>query len=233
MFMKNLFIGVFAFGVVIGLHSCKDDASKTAQNNKDAETTFKESDKPQKKSAEKIILFFGNSLTAGYGLEKEESFPSLVQDRIDSLGLDYTVVNGGLSGETTSGGKERISWVLNTPVDIFVLELGANDMLRGLNLEETRNNLETIIQAVLDKNPETKIIIAGMTAPPNMGQDYVDKFTNIFPDLAQKYSAGLIPFLLEGVAGNPELILEDGKHPNAKGQKIVVENVWKELKDYL
>lgn len=232
--MKKIIITAFVvcFGTFF-LSSCKDSTSKTAQNKKEDTTTAKESAKPQNKSAKKTILFFGNSLTAGYGLEKEESFPSLIQDRIDSLGLNYTVVNGGLSGETTSGGKERISWVLRTPVDVFVLELGANDMLRGLNLVETRNNLESIVDAVLEKNPETKIIIAGMTAPPNMGQDYVDEFTSIFPELAKKYNAGLIPFLLDNVAGHPELILEDGKHPNANGQKVVVENVWKELEKYL
>lgn len=118
-------------------------------------------------------------------------------------------------------------------MDIFVLELGANDMLRGLDLEETRNNLDAIIQAVLNKNPQTKIVIAGMDAPPNMGPKYVREFRSIFPDLAQKYNAGLIPFLLDGVAGIPELNLEDQKHPNAKGQKIVVENVWKELEQVL
>jgi acyl-CoA thioesterase-1 len=232
--MKNIFFVVlFLVFIAFLMSSCKNDSSKMAQNTKEETTASKESAKPQNISAKQTILFFGNSLTAGYKLEKEESFPSLIQDRIDSLGLEYMVVNGGLSGETTSGGKERISWVLRTPVDVFVLELGANDMLRGLNLEETRNNLDAIIQAVLDKNPETKIIIAGMDAPPNMGPEYVKDFKSIFSDLAEKYNAGLVPFLLEGVAGRPELNLEDQKHPNAEGQKIVVENVWAVLKGYL
>lgn len=175
---------------------------------------------------DKVILFFGNSLTAGYGLDTEEAFPALIQNRLDSLGLDYTAVNSGLSGETTSAGLNRLDWVLEQNVDIFVLELGANDGLRGIPLKETRENLQRIIDLVRDKNPETEIVLAGMQIPPNMGEAYTSEFRKIFPDLAEKNNVSLIPFLLDGVAGKPSLNLEDGIHPTAEGHKIVMENVW-------
>ncbi|MDR5590529.1 arylesterase [Christiangramia sp. SM2212] len=177
-------------------------------------------------NAEQVILFFGNSLTAGYGLEKGEAFPELIQQRIDSLELSYKVVNAGLSGETTSGGKNRIDWVLKQNVDVFVLELGANDGLRGIAIEETKNNLQEIIDFVREQNPEIEIILAGMQIPPNMGQDYTTGFKQIFPDLAEKNDVYLIPFLLEDVAGIPELNQQDGIHPTAEGQKILADNVW-------
>ena len=182
---------------------------------------------------EKVILFFGNSLTAGYGLEPSQAFPNLIQEKIKAAGMNYRVINAGLSGETSAGGLNRIDWVLNQPVDIFVLELGANDGLRGVPLESTRNNLQGIIDKVNDKNPDVKIIIAGMMVPPNMGEDYGTEFTTIFPDLARENDIGLIPFLLADVAGNPDLNLPDGIHPNIKGQKIVTENIWKVLKPLL
>ena len=172
---------------------------------------------------ENVILFFGNSLTAAYGLETEQGFPNLIQKRIDSLGLNYKVINSGLSGETTSGGLNRLDWVLKREVVIFVLELGANDGLRGIPLDKSRENLQKIIDAVRQKNPETTIILAGKQIPPNMGLDYTSEFKNMFPDLARENDILLIPFLLEGVAGEPELNLEDGIHPTAEGQKIVAE----------
>ncbi|MCL6273719.1 arylesterase [Muricauda sp. 2012CJ35-5] len=183
--------------------------------------------------AEKVILFFGDSLTAGYGLELEEAFPALIQNRLDSLGLDYTVINSGLSGETTAGGRNRLSWVLSQKVDVFVLELGANDGLRGIPLVETRKNLQAIIDVVKDKNSATKIVLAGMQIPPNMGPEYTTEFRKIFPELAEENQIALIPFLLEGVAGIPELNLEDGIHPTSKGHQIVRENVWSVLNTML
>ncbi len=178
------------------------------------------------KTEKKVILFFGNSLTAGMGLDPNEAFPSLIQVKIDSLQLPYKVVNAGLSGETTASGKNRISWVLNTDIDVFVLELGANDGLRGIPLKETRTNLQDIIDVVQHKNPNTTIILAGMQIPPNMGQEYTTEFKGIFPELAQKNNIGLIPFLLEDVAGNPDLNQADGIHPTAEGQKIIANNIW-------
>ena len=182
----------------------------------------------------KSIVFFGNSLAAGYGLSPEQAFPALIQKKIDSLGLSYNVVNAGVSGETTSGGLTRIDWILQQPVDIFVLELGANDGLRGIpSLSVTRQNLQEIIDRVRAKYPEAKILLAGMQVPPNLGQQYIVEFREMFPQLAQKNSVSLIPFLLEGVGGEPELNQTDGIHPNEEGSKIVAENVWKELQKML
>ena len=178
----------------------------------------------------KTILFYGNSLTAAYGLDPKEGFPNLIQQRLDSLGLDYHVINSGLSGETTSGGLNRLDWVLNQPVDIFVLELGANDGLRGIPLKESMNNLQKMIDMVKEKNPDTKIILAGMQIPPNMGADYTTQFREMYPKLSEANDIYLIPFLLEGVAGIPSLNQEDGIHPTAEAQKIVMENVWETLK---
>ncbi len=177
----------------------------------------------------KIILFFGNSLTAAYGLSPEEGFVALLQQRIDSLGLPYTCVNAGHSGETTAGGRSRVAWVLNQPIDIFVLELGGNDALRGLPLDASRENLQAIIDEVRAKYPRCRIVIAGMLAPPNLGPTYTQTFAQMYRDLAAKNNAVLIPFLLEGVGGEPALNLPDGIHPNAEGHRIVSETVWRFL----
>lgn len=180
-------------------------------------------------SKEKTILFFGDSLTAGYGLSKEEAFPALIEKEIKKAGKNYKVVNAGLSGETSAGGLSRIDWILRQPVDIFVLELGANDGLRGLAPEATEKNLQAIIDKVKAKNPQAKIVIAGMMVPPNMGADYTERFRKIFPALAKKNDATLIPFLLEDVAGHEHLNLDDGIHPNRDGHRIVAANVYKSL----
>ncbi|WP_035716051.1 arylesterase [Christiangramia echinicola] len=209
------------------LSACGNKTEKEKEDEKsESETEVVEEDNS-------VILFFGDSLTAGYGLDQGEAFPEIIQEKIDSLNLNYKVVNAGLSGETTSGGKNRIDWVLKQNVDIFVLELGANDGLRGIPLQETRNNLQEIIDFVREENPEIKIILAGMQIPPNMGQDYTSGFRNIFPELAEKNEVELIPFLLEDVAGNPELNQTDGIHPTAEGQEILADNVWIVLKDML
>jgi len=178
----------------------------------------------------KVILFFGNSITAGYGLDMSEAFPALIQQRLDSLGYSYHVINAGLSGETSAGGLSRIDWVLKTPVDIFALELGGNDGLRGISLDDTEKNLSEIIEKVRQSNPQVKIIVAGMQIPPNMGQEYTDQFKGIFPSLAEKHNTALIPFILEGVGGIPELNLADGIHPTPEGHKILADNVWAVLK---
>ena len=182
---------------------------------------------------EKIILFFGNSITAGYQLDMDQAFPSIIQAKIDSLGMNYRAINAGLSGETSAGGRSRIDWVLRAVPNIFFLELGANDGLRGLPLEETSKNLQDIIDAVKKEKPGVRIIVAGMMVPPNLGDDYTGQFQNIFPELAKKNDAVYIPFLLEGVAGNPELNLDDGIHPTPEGHKIVAETVWEYLKPLL
>ena len=200
---------------------------KPSETQAEVENTDKEVDVS---TDDKVILFYGNSLTAAYGLDVKEGFPNRIQQKLDSLGLDYQVINSGLSGETTSGGLNRLDWVLNQPVDIFVLELGANDGLRGIPIAETMNNLQEMIDMVKDKNPDTKIVLAGMQIPPNMGNDYASQFKAMYPALAESNNIYLIPFLLEGVAGNPSLNLEDGIHPTAEGQRIVTNNVWKILK---
>ncbi|QLG46357.1 arylesterase [Costertonia aggregata] len=218
------------FLALLCIISCGDSQEKKGGEKNE---TSVESVTSNIKTEDKTILFFGNSLTAGYGLDTEEAFPALIQNRLDSLGLNYTAINSGVSGETTSGGLNRLGWVLNQKVDVFVLELGANDGLRGIPLQETKNNLQQMIDLVRNKNPETKIILTGMQIPPNMGADYTTEFKYMYPKLAEKNNIALIPFLLEGVAGNPELNLEDGIHPTAEGQKIVRDNVWSVLKNVL
>jgi acyl-CoA thioesterase-1 len=221
----------FLFVICISFSACKDEKSRPNESQTNVKEEIKSEDK--KKTDNKVILFYGNSLTAGYGLNENESFPSLIEDRIDSLGLKYTVVNAGLSGETTSGGLKRIDWVMKQKVDIFFLELGANDMLRGLPLNETRKNLSEIISIVKAKNPNVKIGLCEMMAPPNMGEEYVKEFTKIYKDLSSPSGITLIPFFLEGVAGDEDLLLKDGKHPNAEGQVIVAENIWRYLEKML
>jgi len=189
---------------------------------------------PTTENKTKTILFFGNSLSAGYGLDPSQGFVGLIEQRIDSLKLSYKVVNAGNSGETTSGGKERVGWILeNYQPDIFVLELGGNDALRGLPVTNAEANLQAIIDAVKEKYPGTKILLAGMMAPPNMGNEYTTKFAAIYPRLAKKNNTALIPFLLDKVAGQPALNLPDGIHPNVEGHQIVSETIWKELRALL
>lgn len=177
----------------------------------------------------KTILFYGNSLTAGYGLDPSQAFPALIQQKIDSLGLPYTAVNAGVSGETSAGGNSRIDWILKQPVDVFVLELGANDGLRGIPVAETKKNLQSIIDKVKAKYPKAQLVLAGMQVPPNMGQQYTADFQAMFPELAQKNGATLIPFLLEGVGGEASLNQQDGIHPTAEGARILAQNVWQYL----
>lgn len=186
-----------------------------------------------KKLAEKKLIFFGNSLTAGYGLDPEEAFPALTQVKIDSLKLGFEVINAGLSGETSAGGLTRIDWILQQKPDIFVLELGANDGLRGIPVAETRKNLQGILDKVKAANPEVKLVVAGMMVPPNMGPDYAKDFKSIFPELAKSNNATLIPFLLEGVAGEPALNLADGIHPTAEGHQLVANSIWNYLQPLL
>lgn len=206
--------------------ACNDNKTSDGQKNDSA----KNADSAVTK---KTIVFFGNSLTAGYGLSPSEAFPAIIQNKIDSLGLPYKVINAGVSGETSSGGNGRIDWILRQPLDVFVLELGANDGLRGIPLSETKKSLQSIIDKVKAKYPEAKLVLAGMQIPPNMGASYTTEFRNIYPDLATKNGATLIPFLLEGVGGELKLNQQDGIHPTAEGHHIVAENVWQVLEDVL
>lgn len=189
---------------------------------------------PAASKPRKTILFFGNSLTAGYGLEDpEEAFPAVIQRKIDSLNLPYKVINAGLSGETTAGGAVRINWLLKQQIDVFVLELGANDGLRGLKVSETKKNLQSILDTVKLRFPKAKRILLGMEVPPNMGGKYVSDFRVIFRQIAEQNKIPFVPFMLEGVAGNAELNLRDGIHPTGEGYRIVAENVWEVLKNEL
>ena len=185
--------------------------------------------------APKTILIFGDSLTAGLGLEDPptQAFPALLQKKIDAAGLLYRVVNGGLSGETTAAGLRRIEWMLRERVDVFVLALGGNDGLRGILPPVTRENLAGILAKVRAKYPEAKFVVAGMQMPPNLGPDYLAAYRAVFPDVAKDAGATLIPFLLEGVGGMPELNQNDGIHPTAKGHALVAETVWRVLRPLL
>ena len=179
----------------------------------------------------RTIVFFGDSITAGYGLEEpaEQAFPALIQKKLSAAGRVWRVVNAGLSGETTSGGLRRVEWVLRQPVDVFVLELGANDGLRGIEPAVSRQNLQGIIDRVRARNPAAKILLTGMQMPPTLGPDYTRDFAIIYPELAEKNHVALLPFLLEGVGGSNDLNQGDGLHPNADGHRLVAETVWVHL----
>jgi acyl-CoA thioesterase-1 len=177
-----------------------------------------------------VVLFFGTSLTAGLGLDPEQAFPALIGKTAAAEGLPIKVVNAGLSGETTAGAARRIDWVLRTPVDLVVIEGGANDALRGLAPEAARANLEQVIAAVRRRQPSAKIVLVQMEAPPNFGAAYTRSFRTIYSDIAKKENIPLLPFLLSGVAGIPRLNQADGIHPNLAGERIVADNLWRTLK---
>ena len=181
----------------------------------------------------RTIVFFGDSLTAGYGLDPDEAFPALIQKKLAEAGRPWRVVNAGLSGETTAGGLRRLDWVMRQPIDLFVLELGGNDGLRGIPPEASRANLQAMIDRIRTRFPNAAIVLAGMQVPPNMGPDYSRQFAVMYPELAKKNQATLIPFLLEGVGGEPSLNQPDGIHPNAEGHSKVAQTIWKAIKDLL
>lgn len=178
------------------------------------------------------IIAFGDSLTAGFGLTENESYPFLLQRRLEDDGHEYEVINAGVSGDTSLGGLERIDWVLEQEgVEILILELGANDLLRAVPVENMKNNLDKIIQKA--KAKDVKVLLCGMLAPDTMGRDYQRDYMNAFPDLASKHKTAFLPFLLEGVALDPKLNQPDGIHPNAEGTKIMTDNVYKVLQTML
>jgi len=177
-----------------------------------------------------VVLFFGTSLTAGYGLDPEQAFPSLIERRARDEGLPIRAINAGLSGETSAGAVRRIDWVLRTPADLVVIEVGANDALRGLSPDAARANLERLVSAVKAKQPRAKMALIQMEAPPNYGVAYTRSFRSIYSDVARKENIPLLPFLLNGVAGISRLNQPDGLHPNLSGERIVADNVWKALK---
>jgi acyl-CoA thioesterase-1 len=219
---------VFSVCFMLLLSACGNNSSSANTDQKvDSTATTAVSNK-------KAILFFGDSLTAGYGLDDpSDAFPGVIQRKIDSLKLPYMVVNAGVSGETTAGGLGRIDWTLKQKVDIFILELGANDGLRGIPAKETGQNLQAIVDKVKAKYPDAKLVLLGMQVPPSMGADYATNFKTVFPQVAEKNKMALVPFLLQGVGGNPKLNQADGIHPTAEGAKIVADNVWQVLKEQL
>jgi acyl-CoA thioesterase-1 len=198
-------------------------------------STNKTAAEQAKSKPTKTVLFFGDSLSAGYGLDDpaNDAFPSVIQEKIKEANLPYTVVNAGNSGETSAGGLGRIDWVLKQKVDVFVLELGANDGLRGIPVSETTKDLQAIIDKVKAKYPDAKLVITGMQIPPSMGATYANNFKDIFPKLASKNNMTLVPFLLDKVGGIAKLNQADGIHPTKEGAKIVADNVWKVLKSVL
>lgn len=177
-----------------------------------------------------MVVFFGTSLTAGYGLEPDQAFPALIERKAADDGLPIRVVNAGLSGETTAGAARRIEWVLRTPADLVVIEGGANDALRGLSPEAARANLERVIAAVRKKLPSAKIALVQMEAPPNLGSEYTRSFRTIYADIARREGIPLLPFLLTDVAGIARLNQPDGIHPNLAGERVVADNMWRALK---
>lgn len=227
MVTRYFFTGVLVMALLAGCGNNEEKPNEGPGQKREQVTAGAKNEKA------KTIVFYGNSLTAGYGVDPSESFPSIVQDKIDSLQLPYKVINAGVSGETTAGGRSRIDWILRQPVNIFVLELGGNDGLRGIPIAETSKNLQAIIDRVREKYPEAKIILAGMQVPPNMGRNYATQFRVVFEQLAAKNKVELIPFLLENVGGIASLNQGDGIHPNQQGHRIVAENVWKVLQQML
>ena len=236
--MTNTIKLVLSIGIMGGLlltQACSSDSNqkKPGQTPPTTIQTTKSANTVAVPLAKKTILFYGNSITAGYGLDPAQAFPALIGKRLDSLNINYKVVNAGLSGETTAGGKSRINWVLRQPVAVFVLELGGNDGLRGVSLVSTRQNLQAIIDTVRIKYPDCKIVLAGMQVPPNLGTDYTQEFKGIYKELADKNKLPLIPFLLDRVGGISRLNLPDGIHPTAEGHRIVAETVWQTLKEVI
>jgi acyl-CoA thioesterase-1 len=178
-------------------------------------------------------MFLGTSLTAGFGIDPEQAYPALIQKKIDSAGLTYRVVNAGVSGETSAGALRRVDWLFQEPVAVLVVETGANDGLRGLPPDSLRANIQAIFDRAKRLRPPPKLVLVGMRVPPNYGRPYSQRFQAIYPELARANGAALVPFLLEGVGGMPNLNQPDGVHPTAEGQRRLAETVWRVLEPLL
>lgn len=213
-----------------GTGESEEDARPSAPS---PTTASRDSTAVTSRGGERVILFLGNSLSAGLGVDENDAFPTLIQHKIDSMAWDYRVINAGISGETSAGGLGRIDWVLEQPIDVLVLELGGNDGLRGISTDVTRRNLEEIIVRTRAVYPDAEIVLAGMQIPPNLGHEYTSDFRAIYPDIAEEHDVHLIPFLLEDVGGVSSMMQGDGIHPNVQGHRIVAENVWDVLKPIL
>ncbi|MBS1798012.1 MAG: arylesterase [Acidobacteria bacterium] len=229
--MKSLYrSGISALFILIALVFAGCDASSARrQSNSNPKRPLVT---PQIKSDRPKIIAFGDSLTAGFGLLEKESYPYLLQEKLKADGFDYEVVNAGLAGDTSIGGLERVDWVLEQEnVKILILELGANDLLRRMPVDKMKQNLETIIKKAQAK--KIRVVLCGMLAPPNVGLKYQQDFQSVFPNLATQYKTDFVPFLLDNVALKKELNQADGIHPNAEGEKIMTDNVYKVLKPIL
>ena len=226
MVMKKI-VALVAFLLIL---ACAGD---TPESDADAAHAAYAADAAAVADVRPVVLFLGTSLTAGLGLSEDQAYPALIQAKVDSAGYDFRVVNAGSSGETSAGGLRRIDWQMRMPVAVLVIELGANDGLRGQNIEVLRENLLEIIDRSRAAFPEIVVLLAAMEAPPNMGDRYTEEFRQVFPAVARARGVGLIPFLLNGVAGIDSLNQADGIHPTAAGQGIVADNVWAVLGEVL
>ena len=179
------------------------------------------------------IVFLGTSLTAGYGLPESEAYPALIETRLASAGLDYRVVNAGVSGDTSAGGLRRLDWLLRLPIAVLVLELGANDMLRGQDVNALESNLGEILERTRSAHPNVRFLVEGMRAAPNLGREYGEAFDAVYPRIAERFDAAFVPFFLEDVVARPDLNQADGIHPTAEGHALIAERVWKVLEPLL
>lgn len=226
LFRRKFFFGLVVLALAAGFSACSTERPVSGTTNPKPLVT------PQVASKSPKIIAFGDSLTAGFGLAETESYPYLLQQRLKADGFDYEVINAGVSGDTSLGGLERAEWVLGQEnAKILILELGANDLLRGMPVNRMKDNLSKIIDKARAKN--LKVLLCGMLAPPTMGSDYQRDYTNAFPDLADEHEVEFLPFLLDGIATKKELNQADGIHPNADGTKRMTENIYAALKPML
>ena len=214
---------IIILGLIAALLGCE---KPRAQAPAKASLDNPDSDRPS-------VLFLGTSLTAGLGLEPDQAFPALIQQKIDSAGLDYRVINAGVSGETSAGALRRVHWLFREPVSVLVVETGANDGLRGLPPDSLRANIQAIFDRARQLRPPPRLVLLGMRMPPNYGREYAERFQQVYQDLARRNGAALVPFLLEGVGGIPRLNQPDGIHPTAEGQRRLAATVWRVLEPVL
>lgn len=210
---------VSVFGLVAGLLGCEQSIREPRETTTPPIAT---ADRPS-------VVFLGTSLTAGLGIEPEQAYPALIQEKIDSAGLGYQVINAGVSGETSAGARRRVDWLLREPVAVLVLETGANDGLRGLSPDSLRANIQAVFDRAKATSPPPKLVLVGMRVPPNYGRAYTQAFQAVYPELARENNAELVPFLLDGIGGVARLNQADGIHPTAEGQRVMAETVWRVL----
>ncbi|MEX0907209.1 MAG: arylesterase [Gemmatimonadota bacterium] len=226
--MRQIIIGL----TILALTACRQDRAADAGALSGASDTI---DAPPASvpaapgRPDHVVLFIGTSITAGYGIGEEFAYPAVIQQMIDSAGLPYRVSNAGVSGETSAGGLRRIDWALQQPIDVLVVELGANDGLRGLPVADMRADLDSLLSRARARYPDVRIVLLGMEAPPNLGEAYTTAFRSVFPELAARHDAALVPFVLDSVVADRSLNIEDGVHPNPAGHRIIARNVWRAL----